>query len=162
LNPTLTGIGFAGDRKADHLQCSRQVEVSSVAAIVALHRVLFSPSSLVLLISPSLRQSSELFPKVTDFVNLLPSRPNLVEENKLSLQIENGGRLASLPVDEANMRGYSNVSLIIEDEASGVSDYLYYVVRPMLSVSAGRLILLSTPFGRGGISSSNGRMGGLV
>jgi hypothetical protein len=117
---------------------------------MALHRVLFVPSSLVLLVSPSLRQSSELFRKAMDFMNLLPSRPKLVEENKLSLQMDNGSRIVSLPGDEANIRGYSNVSLIIEDESSRVSDDLYRAVRPMLAVSRGRLVLLSSPFGKRG------------
>jgi hypothetical protein len=132
------------------LNCSRQVGKSSVAAILALHRVLFIPSSLVLLVSPSLRQSSELFRKVMDFMRLLPIRPKFIEENKLSLQLGNGSRIVSLPGDEANIRGYSNVSLIIEDESSRVSDDLYRAVRPMLAVSGGRLILLSTPFGKRG------------
>jgi hypothetical protein len=132
------------------LNCSRQVGKSSIAAIMALHRVLFVPSSLVLLVSPSLRQSSELFRKVMDFMKLLPIRPKMVEENKLSLQLENGSRIVSLPGDEGNIRGYSNVSLIIEDEASRVSDDLYRAIRPMLAVSGGRLILLSTPFGKRG------------
>lgn len=132
------------------LNCSRQVGKSSVAAIMALHRVFFISYSLVLLVSPSLRQSSELFRKVTDFMHLLPYKPRLIEENKLSLQLENGSRIVSLPGDEANIRGYSNVSLIIEDEASRVSDDLYRAVRPMLAISGGRLILLSTPFGKRG------------
>ncbi len=104
------------------LNCSRQVGKSSVAAIMALHRVLFHPSSLVLLVSPSLRQSSELFRKVMDFMKLLPIRPKMVEENKLSLQLGNGSRIVSLP----------------GDEASRVSDDLHRAVRPMLAVSGGR------------------------
>ena len=48
------------------------------------------------------------------------------------------------------MRGFSGVSLLIIDEAARVPDDLYYAVRPMLTVSQGRLILLSTPHGRQG------------
>ena len=36
------------------------------------------------------------------------------------------------------------------DEASRVSDDLYYAVRPMLAVSSGRIVCLSTPFGKRG------------
>jgi hypothetical protein len=39
---------------------------------------------------------------------------------------------------------------LVIDEASRVSDGLYYAVRPMLAVSRGRLVALSTPFGRRG------------
>jgi hypothetical protein len=132
------------------LNCCRQAGKSTVASILSLHRILFYPSSLILLVSPSLRQSAELFRRVTDFLKLLPVKPNLVEDNKLSLQFDNGSRIVSLPGEEANIRGYSNVTLIIEDEASRVSDELYKAVRPMLAVSGGRLVLMSTPFGKRG------------
>jgi hypothetical protein len=39
---------------------------------------------------------------------------------------------------------------LIIDEASRVSDALYYSVRPMLAVSGGDIMLLSTPFGKRG------------
>lgn len=48
------------------------------------------------------------------------------------------------------MRGYSGAKLIIEDEASRVDDELYNATRPMLAVSQGRHILMSTPFGKRG------------
>ncbi len=48
------------------------------------------------------------------------------------------------------MRGYSVVALLIIDEAARVPDELYVAVRPMLAVSGGRLVALSTPFGRRG------------
>ncbi|MGA7075641.1 MAG: hypothetical protein WBZ42_03715, partial [Halobacteriota archaeon] len=44
----------------------------------------------------------------------------------------------------------SGVSLLVIDEAAQVNDDLYYSVRPMLAVSQGRIILLSTPFGKRG------------
>ena len=39
---------------------------------------------------------------------------------------------------------------MVVDEAARVPDELYHAVRPMLAVSGGRLILLSTPFGKRG------------
>jgi hypothetical protein len=44
----------------------------------------------------------------------------------------------------------SRVALLVIDEASRVDDALYASVRPMLAVSEGRIIALSTPFGRRG------------
>jgi hypothetical protein len=73
-----------------------------------------------------------------------------MEENKLSLQLENGSRIVSLPGSEGTVRGYSSVNLIIEDEAARVSDDLYRALRPMLAVSGGSIILMSTPFGKRG------------
>jgi len=132
------------------LNCSRQSGKSTIAAVLALHRALYYPGSLVLLVSPSLRQSGELFRKVSDSLKALKQPPQLTEDNKLSLTLDNGSRVVSLPSKEATVRGFSGVDLIIEDEASRVPDELYGAVRPMLAVSNGRLILMSTPFGKRG------------
>jgi len=132
------------------MNCSRQSGKSTTAAVLALHRALYYPGSLILLVSPTLRQSSELFRKVTDFIQDLKVMPRLLEDNKLSCTFENKSRIVSLPSSEATVRGFSGVSLIIEDEASRVPDELYMAVRPMLAVSGGKLILMSTPFGKRG------------
>jgi hypothetical protein len=55
-----------------------------------------------------------------------------------------------LPGNESSIRGYSGVRLLIVDEAARVPDDLYYSVRPMLAVSSGRLLALSTPYGTRG------------
>ena len=132
------------------LNCCRQSGKSTTTAILALHRALYFAKSLILLVSPSLRQSAELFKKVSDFFAVLPIRPALIEDNKLSLQMENGSRIVSLPAKEANVRGFSGPSLIIEDESARVSDDLYLALRPMLAVSQGQHILMSTPWGKRG------------
>jgi hypothetical protein len=132
------------------LNCCRQSGKSTLTSIRALHQALYFAHSLILLLSPTLRQSQELFRKVTDFLARLPVKPELVEDNKLSLQMKNGSRIVSLPSKEANIRGYSGASLIVIDEAARVLDDLYLAIRPMLAVSGGQLICLSTPFGRRG------------
>ncbi|MES4792572.1 MAG: hypothetical protein C4321_05910 [Chloroflexota bacterium] len=54
-----------------------------------------------------------------------------------------------MPGSEATIRGYS-AHLAIIDEAAWVSDELYTAIRPMLSITRGRLIAISTPFGARG------------
>jgi hypothetical protein len=66
------------------------------------------------------------------------------------MDLENGSRIVSLPGEEGTIRGYSGVALLVIDEASRVPDELYLAVRPMLAVSQGRLIAVSTPFGKRG------------
>ena len=141
-------LGSVGKR--DLLNCSRQAGKSTTAAVLGLHSALYRPSSLTLLVSPSLRQSSELFRKVTDLRAALPREPDLTEDNKLSLSVNGGGRVVSLPGSEATIRGFSGATLIVEDEAARVPDNLYMAIRPMLAVNNGRLILMSTPFGKRG------------
>lgn len=132
------------------LNVCRQAGKSTTAAVLGLHTALYHPGALVLLVSPSLRQSSELFRKVADHLEALKVKPALLEDNRLSLQLANRSRIVSLPSTEATVRGFSGATLIIEDEASRVNDELHQAVRPMLAVSGGRLILMSTPWGKRG------------
>jgi hypothetical protein len=132
------------------LNCSRQAGKSTTTAFKALHHAIYEPNAMVLLVSPSLRQSSELFRKVTSALEKVPGAPRRLEDNRLSLEFENGSRIVALPSSEATIRGFSGVTLIIEDEAAFVTDDLYTALRPMLATSGGRLVLMSTPFGRRG------------
>lgn len=132
------------------LNCSRQAGKSTGASMLVVHRAVTMPGHLALLISPSLRQSTELFRKVRAFMERVPGGVRLVEDNVLSLQLANGSRIVSLPSSEATIRGYSAVDTLIEDEAAFVDDGLNVAVRPMLAVSGGQMILMSTPNGRRG------------
>jgi hypothetical protein len=132
------------------LLASRQAGKSSVSAALAVKTALLEPGSPVLLLSPSQRQSGELFRKVLDLYGALGRPVPAVRETALQLELANGSRVLSLPGTEGTVRGFSKVSLLIIDEAARVSDPLYYAVRPMLAVSRGRLVALSTPFGQRG------------
>jgi hypothetical protein len=133
------------------LNCARQSGKSTITALLALHEALYRPPALVLLLSPSLRQSTELFRKIKDaYAALGPDAPALAEESALRLEWANGSRVISLPGREQTLRGFSGVALLVVDEAARVDDQLYYSIRPMLAVSGGRIVLLSTPFGRRG------------
>jgi hypothetical protein len=132
------------------LNCSRQAGKSTTTSIIALHTAKYRPGSLILLVSPTLRQSKELFAKVALFMRRLKDRPKLEEDNKLSFIMPNGSRVVSLPGSAETIRGFSGPALVIEDEAAFVEDALYRSVRPMLATSNGKLILMSTPYGRRG------------
>jgi hypothetical protein len=132
------------------LNCSRQSGKSTVAGVLAVHAALYEPHSLILLLSPTLRQSQELFKKCLSLYRIV-DKPVLPEsETALTLTLENGSRIVSLPGKEGTVRGYSGVRLLAIDEAARVPDDLYASVRPMLAVSGGRLVALSTPFGTRG------------
>lgn len=81
----------------------------------------------------------------------------LASESALEMEFENGSRIVALPGKEETIRGFSGVALLIVDEAARVPDALYQAVRPMLAVSGGQIILLSTPFGNVDSSFENGR-----
>ncbi|MGB6770708.1 MAG: phage terminase large subunit [Candidatus Dormiibacterota bacterium] len=133
----------------DLLNCHRQSGKTTTAALVAVHTAIYKPKALVLIVAPSLRQSQELH-RVVRTVHGGVGRTFEDEESSLSLTLENGSRVVCLPSDSATIRGYSAVDLAIFDESSRVSDETYEAITPMLSVSRGRILALSTPFGRRG------------
>jgi hypothetical protein len=158
--------------------CSRQAGKSTVAAALALKAALLESPCLVLVVSPSERQSAEAVRKVRDFYEAMgggksvasrpalswyekmageagkdedwSSLPRVARESALQLHLSNGSRIIGLPGMEATVRGYSSVGLMLIDEAARVNDALYRSMRPVLGVSGGRLVTLSTPFGQRG------------
>ena len=138
------------DSKRMLLNCCRQSGKSTTTAIMALHRALYVPESLVLMVSPGLRQSSELFKKALAFYRRLERPVPAEAETRLQLELVNGSRIISLPGTESTTRGFSAVSLVLVDEASRVADEMLAAVRPMLATSNGRMIGMSTPFGKRG------------
>src|SRR5262249_38362368 len=106
--------------------------------------------SLTLLLSPSLRQSVELFRKLLEGYQGVGRPVRALSRTATRLELANGGRVVCLPAREETIRAFSGVSVLIIDEAARVHDDLYRSVRPMLAVSRGRLVCLSTPFGRRG------------
>jgi hypothetical protein len=133
------------------LNWARQAGKSSATAILPLHTALYQPDSLTLILSPSDRQSGLLLDKVYASLHTLGWRPKQAEkESARYIRLANGAEIWALPGKEGTIRGFSGVSLIVVDEASKTPDPLYYAVRPMLAASGGRIVLLSTPFGKRG------------
>jgi hypothetical protein len=134
------------------LCCARQVGKSTTTAALALLTAFLEAPALILLLSPTLRQSGELFRDKVLRLYEAAGRPvpPAKRPTQTELHLANGSRIVSLPESEANIRGFSSVRLLVIDEGSRVVDDLYRAVRPMLSVSKGRLIGLSSPFGKRG------------
>lgn len=136
------------------LLCSRQAGKSTTTAALATWTAVYQPGSLTLLLSAAQRQSGELFQTVRHFYHAVPKAPPVRRESALQMELGNGSRIIALPGKEATIRGYSGVDLLVIDEAARVDDALYYSVRPMLAISHGRLVALSTPFGKRGFFHS--------
>ncbi len=77
------------------LLCSRQSGKSTITSILALHQAIYTANSLILLLSPSLRQSQELFRKLQNFYSQLESAnlPTATEESALRMELSNGSRI---------------------------------------------------------------------
>jgi Terminase large subunit, T4likevirus-type, N-terminal len=134
------------------LLCSRQSGKSTVTALTALWEAIYSAPALVVIVSPSQRQSAEMFRTLMLFHSKLEGAPSLLGESVLKAEFANGSRILALPGTEKTVRGLANVSLAIVDEAARVDDELLTAIRPMMATSAGggRLIALTTPAGKRG------------
>jgi hypothetical protein len=148
-DPWQRDLLVANDRQV-LLNCSRQSGKSTTVAALALHTALFRPGGLVLLLSPSRRQSGEIYRKVLDAYHALGPVVRARSETQFHLELANGARVVSLPGKEGTVRSFSGVRLLVLDEAARIPSALYRSVRPMLAVSRGRLVALSTPFGQRG------------
>lgn len=160
LDPSLfmAGAGFPPDPwQRDFLRstaarslllCSRQTGKSTVTAALASHIAIYEPGALVLLLAPSQQQSRELFRKVCSFHREAHNiDPEAFSAQRLELQ--NGSRIISLSGNPTTARGFSGPRLVILDEAAWITDELFHSITPMLA-AGGRLIAMTTPFGRRG------------
>ncbi len=134
------------------LLCSRQSGKSTVTALLALWVALFEAPALVVIVSPSQRQSAEMLRTIMRFHSKLDGAPALEGESALKVEFANGSRILALPGTEKTIRGIAGAALVIIDEAARVDDELLAAVRPMLAVAegGGRLIALTTPAGKRG------------
>src|SRR5260370_6712940 len=149
-------LGFTPDDKQELVlrggrrgivNCTRQWGKSTVTAAKAVHRAYTAPGSLTLVITPSGRQSGEFLRKAEEFVQRLGIRVRGDGHNELSIALPNGSRIVGLPENETTVRGFSNVSLMLIDEAARVPGEFYRALRPSLLVCDGDLCVMSTPYG---------------
>jgi Terminase large subunit, T4likevirus-type, N-terminal len=139
------------------LNCCRGAGKSRVTSALALHTALFHRDAqarpapaLVLLISRAQRQAQELYRYVRQAYNAIGRPFGAIKETETQLELGNGSRVVSLPGKEATIRSYQGCHLLVLDEGSRIPDDLFASVTPMVSVSGGRIVGLSTPFGQRG------------
>lgn len=88
------------------LNCCRQWGKSTIAAAKAVHRAYTQEKKLVLVASPSERQSAEFLRKAAGLVQKLGIRPRGDGDNETSLLFPNGSRIVGLPGSEGTVRGF--------------------------------------------------------
>ncbi len=131
------------------LNCCRQAGKSTVVAILGLIQAMWKPMTRVILVSRSHRQSREMLRLMRFYYESLGKKFK-ARVNANEMAFGNGSRIVCVPCREDTIRGFAQVDLLVIDEAARVPDDLYRAVRPMLAVSKGRLLCLSTPYGKRG------------
>ena len=142
------------------LRSGRQVGKSEVISAKAADFALTKPGTVTMIIAASQRQSGLLFEKVRGNIELLEEKKKkklFKEQPTLTrIKLSNGSKIYSLPAGRTGyfIRGFT-IDLLIADEAAYIPETVWNAVIPMIAVSRklrglGRIILLSTPFGKGG------------
>jgi hypothetical protein len=140
---------LASDHPRKILCCGRQTGKSTVAAILALHKALTQPGSVVLVVAPGERQAKLLFSKAASLYRQAGYPLPAHSERRTGLELSNGSVIEALPAVERTTRGYS-VDLLVVDEAAAVPDLDYHGILPALIATRGEQVLLSTPRGKRG------------
>ena len=128
----------------------RQAGKSTAAAVRVLHTAIHTGNTTVLLASASGRQSGQILQKARQLARQMGLKLGGPPPKCEGFTLPNGSVVVALPDSEETIRGFSAPSLIIVDEAAFASDTLFKALEPMLTVSNGTFMLLSTPNGQSG------------
>lgn len=138
------------------IRSGRQVGKSEVISAKAMKFARENPSTTTLIIAASQRQSSLLFEKVRANFDQLEESEYAEIPTLTKIVLKNGSRIYSLPAGRTGyfIRGFT-IDMLICDEAAYIPEEVWKAVIPMIAVSKktrgmGLIILLSTPFGKGG------------
>jgi hypothetical protein len=140
---------LASDHPRKILCCGRQTGKSTVGAVLAAHKALSQPGSVVLVVAPGERQAKLLFSKALSLYRQAGYPLPAHSERRTGLELSNGSVVEALPAVERTMRGFS-VDLLVVDEAAAVPDEDYFGILPSLIATQGEQVLLSTPRGKRG------------
>ena len=136
------------------LRSGRQVGKSTVISIKAAEYAVYNKKKVVLVVAAVERQAYHLFEMTLNYlsdnyksqIKMGKNRPT-----KSKIQLTNGTVIYCLPtgVSGLGIRGYT-VDLLIADEAAFIPEEVWTAITPMLAVTHGNIILLSTPHGKEG------------
>lgn len=136
------------------LRAGRQVGKSTVISIKAAEFAVNNRNKTVMIISSVERQAGLLFEKTLNYI--YENHKSLIKKGKErptkhKIVLNNGSVIHSLPcgLSGYGIRGFT-IDLLIADEAAFIPEEVWAAVTPMLAVTKGNIILLSTPFGKGG------------
>lgn len=136
------------------LRSGRQVGKSEVISRKAAQFAIKNKNKSVMVIASVERQAYLLFEKILAFMETF--YPTYIKKGKDKptkqiLRLRNGSIIRCLPtaLTGHGIRGYT-IDLLIADEAAFIPEMVWTAVTPMLAVTKGKMILLSTPHGKGG------------
>lgn len=124
----------------------RQCGKTTIVALLAVKFALENQNQFILIGSGIIEQAQHLFRKIKDYI-FAEHKDKLLGKPTLEfLEFDNGSKILCVPIGDTgdSMRGYT-ATMIIIDEAALVPDRAWEAIEPVIAVTKGRIILLSTP-----------------
>lgn len=124
----------------------RQVGASSAVAGLALHVAQAHPFSLSAVVSPSMRQASEVLLRSRQGAYALGLK--LDQDSAMTIRLKNGSRIVSIGGGRSRaLRGYSITGggVLVLDEAAYLPDEVFEAAYPLAAATGARTIVMSTP-----------------
>ncbi|MDA1338535.1 MAG: terminase family protein [bacterium] len=134
------------------VRSGRQSGKSTAIAIKTGDYAVNNRKSQILVISAVERQAYLLFEKILTYIE--DKYPTMIKggrerPTKSQIRLKNGAVIRCLPTGLTG-RGIRGFNLLIADEAAFIPENVWSAVTPMIAITEGQIILLSTPFGRSG------------
>lgn len=124
------------------LKKGRQVGASTAAGVISCRYARLVPGSLVAIVSPSQKQSTEV--KERTRKSALALGFVLDRDSETELRFDNRSRVLSLPGTPKAVRGWS-ADLLVIDEAAYLDPETFLAARATVAATGGRVIVQSTP-----------------
>ena len=133
------------------LRSGRQVGKSTIISIKAAEEALKKPNQLILIAACVLDQAELIFRKTREYIEARYKTQIVGRVTLHFLELKNGSKILCRAIGDTGegIRGYT-ANIIIIDEAAFVNERVWSAITPIISVSHGKMILLSTPHGRKG------------
>ena len=132
---------------------SRQVGITTTIAYEAIWSAFAIPHRIILIVSPSDRQSKIVMNRIQTVVNSNPRLYERVTTNNTSeIRLNNGSVILSLPNNPDRLRGFSATDIYLDEAAHFLNDEpVMAAIKPMLIATKGKFTVVSTPFGKHGL-----------
>lgn len=129
--------------------CGRKFGKTEASIIKAVHTAIVKPASRILIVSTGEREAKEVLSRLKRMIEKSPLSGIIVDENKSEAKFSNESEVICLPNNPATIRGYSDVRLIILDEASLLQKEIDTAVEPMgITLPDSQLMMIGTPFSK--------------
>ena len=128
---------------------ARQIGISQVMALEAVHKAIYQPNATILLVSRNQELAVNLLGYAYNAIaGLTGTIPEQTKANESEIGFANGSRIKSLPANRSTGRGFAASSIMLDEFAfCQYSDEIYRSVSPAVGLG-GNLTVFSTPDGR--------------